>query len=107
MHHRILSCAALLLLLLPLQAATANPGRNDPWGKIEPLVLEELTASGQTDFFIWLVEKADLGPAYRLQPKEEKGRFVYETLRATAGVRDLLVDRFERCSGNAPGGTGR
>jgi subtilisin family serine protease len=52
--------------------------------KIEPLVVEELTSADQTDFFIWMSEKADLSPAYNLKTKEEKGRFVFETLRQTA-----------------------
>jgi hypothetical protein len=52
--------------------------------KVEPLVLEELAAQGQTDFFVWMTEKADLSPAAALQTKEEKGRFVFETLVETA-----------------------
>jgi subtilisin family serine protease len=52
--------------------------------KVEPLVMEELDTSGQTDFFIWMAEKADLSPAYQLETKEAKGRFVYEALKDTA-----------------------
>lgn len=53
--------------------------------KIEPLLLKELeTEAARTDFFVWLTEKADLTPAYQLKTKEEKGRFVFETLHATA-----------------------
>ncbi len=58
--------------------------KDDPLDKIEDLVLEQITINGQTDFFVWLTEKADLSPAYQLETKEEKGRFVYETLRETA-----------------------
>ncbi len=52
--------------------------------RIDPLVVEELTLADQTDFFIWMSEKSDLSPAYSLKTKEEKGRFVFETLRQTA-----------------------
>jgi hypothetical protein len=53
--------------------------------KIEPSLLKELEATADhSDFFVWLAAKADLSPAYRLQTKEEKGRFVFETLRAHA-----------------------
>jgi hypothetical protein len=52
--------------------------------KIELLVLEELDSNGQTEFFIWMTEKADLSPAYEMETKLEKGTFVYKTLVATA-----------------------
>jgi len=37
-----------------------------------------------TDFFIWMVEQPDLTPAQELNTKQEKGRFVFETLRKVA-----------------------
>ncbi|MBN1581322.1 MAG: S8 family serine peptidase, partial [Anaerolineae bacterium] len=52
--------------------------------KIEPLLLKELVLADRADFFIWMAEQADLSPAVRLLTKEEKGRFVYDTLRETA-----------------------
>jgi len=52
--------------------------------KIDSDLFKELNSKGQADFFIWMAEKADLSPAYQLTSKEEKGRFVFETLRATA-----------------------
>ncbi|HQK14685.1 MAG TPA: S8 family serine peptidase, partial [Anaerolineae bacterium] len=57
---------------------------NNPIDKIEPLVLEQITADGRTDFFVWMKEKADLSPAYKLKTKQERGRFVYMALRAVA-----------------------
>ncbi len=75
---------ALLLSMLPLGAGAARLNLPDPLAKVEPLVLEEISARGQTDYFIWMTEKADLSPAYSLKTKLEKGRFVYETLVATA-----------------------
>ena len=88
MHGRsvliLLGLLALLLSLSPLGAATGTPAKQGVPDKIEPLVLEELAANGQTDYFVWMAKKADLSPAEQLQTKLEKGRFVYETLRATA-----------------------
>jgi subtilisin family serine protease len=56
----------------------------EPLAKIEPLVLEEIAENGQTEFFVWMTDKADLSPAKNLKTKLEKGQFVFETLRATA-----------------------
>jgi hypothetical protein len=38
----------------------------------------------ENSFFVILKETAELEPAYQLKSKEARGRFVYETLRATA-----------------------
>lgn len=67
----------------------------DALDKVEPLLLEEFSKSDGAEFFIWMVEKADLSPAHDLITKEEKGQFVYDALRSTAertqkGVRDHL-----------------
>ena len=70
--------------MLVAGTSAAGDSRAGALDKIESQVLEELAASGQTDFFIWMVERADLSLAYRLRTKEEKGRFVYETLLETA-----------------------
>ncbi len=61
--------------------------------KIDPELIKELNTKGKADFFIWMTEKADLSPAYKLTSKEEKGRFVFETLRATADrtQKDLIT----------------
>jgi subtilisin family serine protease len=73
--------------LLPAWARLPGTGDGQsapPLAEIEPQVLHELAADDKADFFIWMEEKADLSPAYELETKEERGRFVYETLRATA-----------------------
>jgi len=87
---RLLSGFLMVLLL----AGWALPGGGPPaasasspdqaLAKVEPLVLEEMAARGQTDFFVWMVEKADLSPAYQLKTKQEKGRFVFNALVETA-----------------------
>jgi PKD repeat protein/subtilisin family serine protease len=84
--RKVFSLAGLLVLLLAAVpfGAFAAPGAQDALAKVEPLVLQELAASGQTDYFIWMTEKADLSQADAFNTKIEKGRFVYETLVATA-----------------------
>ena len=73
----------------------------DPEGaaadKIDPLVLQQLEGSGRADFFIELVDRANLAPAASLSSKEAKGRFVLAALQGTAASsqRELraLLDR--------------
>jgi hypothetical protein len=78
----------LLLIISAVIPVTSAPPADKNFSelleKIEPLVLIELESQGKTDFFVWMVEKADLSPAEALQKKAEKGRFVYERLRETA-----------------------
>ena len=40
--------------------------------KVEPLVLDEITSSGSTDFFVWMKEKANLRPAHSLPTRKQK-----------------------------------
>ncbi len=75
--------AALLLSSISV-VALAQPDEPDTLDKIEPQLLQELSLDGQTEFFVWMTEKADLSSAYRLATRQERGRFVYETLRETA-----------------------
>ena len=48
--------------------------------KIDPWVLEEIATKGQAEFLVVLADQADLSGAAKLLTKEEKGRFVYQTL---------------------------
>jgi subtilisin family serine protease len=82
----LLTLALLLggLGLLVTTEATPAQGVGRALDRVDPQVLEELAARGHANFFIHMVAKADLGPAHQLQTKEEKGRFVFETLRETA-----------------------
>ncbi len=87
----------LLLVAIAFPAAGApsvGSSQGEVAGKIESLVLEELEAYGQTDYFIWMVEKADLSPATQLPTKLAKGQFVFETLRATAERTQKDLRRF-------------
>jgi subtilisin family serine protease len=89
--YRIFTAAIVIVLLVGSVSLPAAAGQGNATGKIEPLVLEEITTNGQTDYFIWMAEKADLSPADQLHTKLEKGQFVYNTLRETAerSQRDL------------------
>lgn len=52
--------------------------------KIASWVLESTRAGAQADFFVVLDAQADLSAASALKGKQNKGRFVYETLYRTA-----------------------
>jgi subtilisin family serine protease len=91
----ILLLSMLLSMIVPAQALAAPPApaaqpsillpaRDDPFAKIERLIFDQLSKSGKADFFVWLEGKADLSAAYRLKTKQEKGAYVYSTLRAFA-----------------------
>ena len=83
----LLCAVALVAGLLPLTVTAVPPTKASTGpdsAKVEALVLEELATNGQTDFIVWMTEKADLSPAAALHTKAEKGRFVYDTLVATA-----------------------
>ena len=63
--------------------------------KVDPRVLAAATA-GETEFVIYMKERADLSGSASLNTKEEKGRFVYERLTSTAqatqgGVKQTLT----------------
>ncbi len=97
-YSLLLAVVPLVLLLAGLPALAQSSQQGQETAKIEPLLLQELASEGQADFFVWMKDKADLSPAYRMGSKEEKGRFVYETLVATAertqaGLRRYLDEQ--------------
>jgi len=89
-----LAAATLTTGAVPAGAAPL-PG-TAPAASVDRQVLAELADRGSTDFFVYLREQADLSPAQAIPGKEAKGRFVYETLTATAeasqaGLRAALT----------------
>ena len=69
-----------------------------PAQKIAPWVIEHTANGQQAEFFVLLVDQADLSPAANLPTKTEKGRFVYQTLlekaQSTQGpILQFLRDR--------------
>ncbi len=52
--------------------------------KVESAVLDALSAKGSADYVIEMAEHADLSKAYEMTDWNERGWFVYDTLRETA-----------------------
>ncbi|MEZ5330894.1 MAG: S8 family serine peptidase [Thermoanaerobaculia bacterium] len=74
----VLCCAVLSAPLL---------GAASDWRqKVDPWVLETSSATAETEFLVVLASQADVSGARELATKEEKGRYVSETLRATAAA---------------------
>jgi subtilisin family serine protease len=89
-QHTVLLLAALLLVFGAWPGAAlgqdSGPDSLSPQvvAKIDAAVLATLAEAGSTSFIALMAEQADLSGAYQLRSKEEKGRFVFEALRATA-----------------------
>ncbi len=89
-QHTVLLLAALLLVFGAWPgAALGQAPRPDSLppqvvAKVDAAVLAVIAEAGSASFIALMAEQADLSGAYRLRSKEEKGRFVFETLRATA-----------------------
>ncbi|MFN2468521.1 MAG: S8 family serine peptidase [Gaiellaceae bacterium] len=86
---RVRAAAAVVALaiagtaVMATAAGGAGSGGADWSSKVDPGLLTR-AATGQTEFFVHLRRQADVGGAYALRTKEQKGRFVYARLRATA-----------------------
>src|SRR5215212_5739839 len=67
-------------------APSGNPQslRQTALKKIAPWVLAKTADGEEAEFLVILGGQADLSAAEQLQTKEEKGRYVFETLRAKA-----------------------
>jgi len=52
--------------------------------KVEPAVLNTISAKGASDYVVEMAEKADLSAAYEIEDWTERGWFVYDTLKETA-----------------------
>src|SRR5688572_6056931 len=80
------------LIALPLAVAVAGMfgaspearSAQRPWdAKVDRWVLSTAGA-GTTEFLVYLTEQADVSAAHGLQARQDKGRYVTDTLRATA-----------------------
>jgi subtilisin family serine protease len=58
--------------------------QSNVFSKIEPTVLNAAQKGGNPDFFIVFREQADVSAAQHLHSKEEKGTYVFQTLRQFA-----------------------
>jgi serine protease AprX len=78
--------AAVLLFMVAMIASVQSKdyglqkGQQEFHAKIAPWVLERTSDGKQAEFLVVLADQADLSGAASLRTKEEKGRFVYETL---------------------------
>lgn len=93
----VLALGASLTLAAGAAGSTAGPTRAADRG-IDPRVLEEIAAKGQTTFWVLLRDRADLSRAPGIQDWGARGRFVYQRLTRTAdasqsGLRSLLRKR--------------
>ena len=84
----------LLVVLTPLSAAAPSK----QVAQVHPAIWEALENEGEVQILILLRRQADLSGAEALQTKEEKGRYVYETLWTVAqesqrGLRSALETR--------------
>src|SRR5689334_133947 len=53
-------------------------------GKVEERVLEETANGKSTQFLVLLSQQADLSQAYSIHDQDQRGWFVYNSLRSTA-----------------------
>ncbi|MCA0237488.1 MAG: hypothetical protein LCH81_14010 [Bacteroidetes bacterium] len=93
MRPYFLLCSSLLFL-----CAAYLPAQPLNWpNKIDPTLRTRIQAEGPSEFLVVLSAQADVSDANKLTNKEEKGRYVYETLlqlaESTQGsVRKVLND---------------
>jgi serine protease AprX len=78
MPGRTTGVAIVLLLTAPLASAASWRTKVDPW------IFDSARSPAGTEFLIVLAEQADLRRASQIVDKAARGRYVYETLRATA-----------------------
>jgi subtilisin family serine protease len=78
----------LLLTMIGILAggliASAKNVTGQSQSKLAPWVMENTANGEEAEFLVVLSDQADLSGAESLRTKEEKGRFVFETLRARA-----------------------
>ncbi|MCK0112705.1 cell wall-binding repeat-containing protein [Ornithinimicrobium sp. F0845] len=80
--------------MMPAVTANAAPGQSDDSGpEISSEVTAELKATGSADVWLTLSDQADLSAAYTMS-WEDRGHYVYDTLRAHAAESqaDLVAD---------------
>ena len=96
---------ALLLLLTTAGIVAgglivaASPARRlavqePPDRKLAPWVIARTADGADAEFLVILKDQADLAGAASLQTKEEKGRFVFDALRAKAGASQASLVEF-------------
>jgi subtilisin family serine protease len=93
MKIRLLTLLVFVLAMIgSVESQALKPGRGQQpaaQSKIAPWVMDNTANGAVAEFLVVLADQADLSGAAALRTKEEKGRFVYETLynkaRSTQG----------------------
>ncbi|HJQ71235.1 MAG TPA: S8 family serine peptidase [Blastocatellia bacterium] len=84
MKIRLLTLLVFVLAMIgSVESQDLKPGRGQApaaQSKIAPWVIEKTAGGAVAEFLVVLADQADLSSASALRTKEEKGRFVYETL---------------------------
>jgi len=80
---RYLILSALVITQIGSTGAAPAASKARWQSKVDPWV-QESTATGQSEFLVYLNEQADLSGAARLNTKLEKGQYVYQRLTETA-----------------------
>jgi uncharacterized repeat protein (TIGR01451 family) len=83
-YLRVLSSLILAALLIPTPLAILLAGSSIPTTNVAPQVWEATAGSAKADLLVILREKADLSAVQELSTREERVRYVYDALRATA-----------------------
>ncbi len=88
-HRRWFIILALLAVSFAIFLALSSPpgvaAQEPPPGvTVDQAVTQAIDTQGQADFVIVMADQADLSPAYAMTDWNERGRFVYNTLKATA-----------------------
>ena len=85
----ISTAVAVSTAVVAILATTASATLD--WQQRVDAVVLDAAASGPTDFFVYMDQQADLSAARSLGTKAEKGRYVYDRLRAVAAETQVPV----------------
>ena len=97
--HRIATAVAAGMLVAALAAGTSALGRAAPPSKaaVDAKVVQQIAAHGRTTFWVVMRTQANLSQARSMRPSP-RGRYVYDTLTATAdqtqrSLKQYLTDQ--------------
>ncbi len=85
------------ILEIPLMTPPASDGPQilSTWlqgdVQVDPQVLAELDAEGQTGFYVKMRLQADLSPAHHIQDWSQRGRYVYDSLKAATRAQEPII----------------
>ncbi|MCP3933526.1 MAG: S8 family serine peptidase [Bacteroidetes bacterium] len=75
----------LITVAFVLALISAGLPTNESWQKkVDDSLLEKARQQQEVSFLVVLEEQADVSPARKIKAKEEKGRYVFESLQKTA-----------------------